>query len=271
MTSRFRLTLVVCAFFLVLPKTGDAFRAAPYFDKNCSSCHTVGAGDDIGPDLKGVQARRSEEWLIKFIQSSQDVIQSGDSVAIELFNKYKKKKMPDQDLSKAEVKAMLEFIAKGGPGEKPIDAKPATDATEADIAIGRELFLGQRLFAEGGTACISCHSVGEHGPLGGGSLGPSLSQAYSKYEDKGLSKALAKTGFPIMREIYADHPLTPREAFAVKSFLYQADQQGEVVGDYQKKFLFLGLGGGVLAMGMIDFTWRKRRKKSAKPWRGGVA
>ncbi len=248
-----------------------AFNAGAYFDKNCTSCHTVGGGDDIGPDLKDISKRRSEEWLIKFIQSSQSVIKSGDAAAIELFNKYKKKKMPDQDLNDSEVKAILAFIEKGGPAEQPIEAKPATASTKEDVERGHDLFLGIQRFSAGGAACISCHSAGAFGPLGGGTLGPSLSQAYSKYEDRGMSKALANTGFPIMKEIYADKQLTPEEAFAVKAFLYQVDKKGEIAGDYQKKFLFLGIGGGVIAMGLIDFTWRKRRKKSAKPRRGGVS
>ncbi len=252
-----------------LSSSAGAFDTTAYFDKQCASCHTVGAGDDIGPDLAGVAERRSEEWLIRFIKDSQSVIKSGDPVAVGLFNKYKKKKMPEQDLSNDEVKAILTFIAEGGPSEKPLDAKPATEATADDVALGMELFLGMKPFAQGGTSCISCHSVGDHGPLGGGTLGPNLSQAYSKYEDKGLSKALAKAGFPIMREIYSDKPLTEEEAFAVKAFLYQADQKGYVGGDFQKKFLFLGLGGGAVMMGFIDFVWRQRRKKTVKPARFG--
>lgn len=247
-----------------------AFDAVPYFDKNCVSCHTVGGGDDIGPDLKDIQQRRSEQWLIPFIQSSQDMIKGGDPVAVKLFNQYKKKKMPDQDLSADEVRALLVFIAQGGPAEKPIDSRPATEATADEIVYGHNLFMGIRSFSNSGSSCFACHSVGSFGTLGGGTLGLNLSQAYSKYEDRGLSKALAKAGFPIMREIYAEHPLTPEEAFAVKAFLYQADQTGYVSGDYQKKFLFLGIGGAVVMMGLIDFTWRKRRRKSAKPRRGGA-
>jgi mono/diheme cytochrome c family protein len=265
-TNSFRVFFL--SFFLVYP-IAHAFDGNTYFEKNCSSCHTVGAGEDIGPDLKGILQRRSEAWLIKFIQSSQDMIQSGDATSVELFNKYKKKKMPDQDLSDAEVRALIQFIAEGGPKEKPLDSKPATEATEADIVLGEQLFLGRQALANGGASCISCHGVGNYGPLGGGSLGPDLSQAYSKYEDKGLAKALAKAAFPVMRHIYGEQPLTDEEAFAIKAFLYKADQEGVVVGAYQKKFIFLGLGGAVIAMGVIDFTWRKRRKKTVKPRRGG--
>ncbi len=248
-----------------------AFDAAEYYEKKCSSCHTVGGGDDVGPDLKGVGERRSEDWLIKMIQSSQSMISAGDPVATQLFEKFKRKKMPDHDLSPDEVKQLLAFIQQGGPVEKPIDDKPATAATPQDIQLGQELFLGSRPLANGGPACISCHSVGSQGPLGGGSLALDLTQVYSRYEDAGLSKALRKTGFNIMREIYVPRPLTGEEAFALKAFLFQADRQGQESTGFQKKFVFLGVGGCVLFLGLMDLSWRKRRKKTAKPSHGGLS
>lgn len=248
-----------------------AFDPAEYYEKKCSSCHTVGGGDDVGPDLKGIGERRPEDWLIKMIQSSQSMISAGDPVATQLFEKFKRKKMPDHDLSPDEVKQLLAFIKQGGPVEKPIDDKPATAATPQDIQLGQELFLGSRPLANGGPACISCHSVGSLGPLGGGSLALDLTQVYSRYEDAGLSKALRKTGFNIMREIYVPRPLTGEEAFALKAFLYQADRQGQESTGFQKKFVFLGVGGCVLFLGLMDLSWRKRRKKTAKPSHGGLS
>ncbi|MDX1386743.1 MAG: c-type cytochrome [bacterium] len=248
-----------------------AFDAAETYEKQCSSCHTVGGGDDIGPDLKGISERRPKEWLFKMIRSSQELIDGGDPVAVELFNQYKQKKMPDQDLSDSEIEALLQFIAEGGPSEKPIDAKPATEATPAQVLLGRDYFLGTRPLSNGGPACLSCHSVGRLGPLGGGTLASNLTDAYARYEDKGLSKALKKMGFPVMQEVYANHPLTDDEAFAIKAFLYKEDQMGESGGDFEKKFIFLGLGGGVILLGIIDLSWRKRRRKSTKPTHGGAA
>lgn len=263
MKEKFLLSLL---FFLAIPQISFAFDPPVYFEKNCSSCHTVGGGDGVGPDLMGVAERRSREWLIPFIRSSQTVMQSGDPVAVELFNKYKQIKMPDQEVSPDEVVALLDYIAAGGPAEAPIEGKPAAGATEAEIAKGRDLFIGRIRLAKGGPACIACHSAGEAGFLGGGTLGINLTQAYSKYEDKGLTKALKKPGFRIMKEIYAERPLQDDEAFALKAFLYQADKAGIPGRDERKKFLFLGLGGTVLMLGVTDLIWRKRRKKSTKPW-----
>lgn len=257
---------ITILFSLLTPTLALAFDPVATFDKKCSSCHTVGAGDDVGPDLKDIVTKRPKDWLIRWIQSSQDMIAAGDPVGVELFAKFKNKKMPDQELSVEEVGQLLDFITAGGPKEAPIQDKPASKATPVDITRGEHLFLGRVALTNGAPSCISCHSVADYGPLGGGSLGLDLTQVYSKYEDKGLSKSLRKPGFPIMKELFAEKPLTDDEAFALKAFLYQADQAGYRGGGYGKKFLFLGMGGTAVMLGVGDFVWRKRRRKSSKPW-----
>ena len=37
------------------------------FVRYCQSCHTIGAGNLIGPDLQGVTTRRDRAWLERFI------------------------------------------------------------------------------------------------------------------------------------------------------------------------------------------------------------
>ena len=55
------------------------------FQTRCAVCHTIGGGRLVGPDLQGVAERRSEDWIIRFVQHSQQLVQSGDSVAVALF------------------------------------------------------------------------------------------------------------------------------------------------------------------------------------------
>lgn len=263
------LLFLLISFTPITMTNAHAFDAPVSFEKNCSSCHTIGGGDDVGPDLKGVTERRTKEWMIPFIQSSQTVIGKGDPVARDLFNKFKQKKMPDQDLSPDEVMAILEFIKSGGSGSTPRDSKPASSATPADIALGKDLFLGKVRLKNEAPSCISCHGAGGVGLLGGGTLALDLTQVYSKYEDKGLSKSLSKPGFRVMKEIFADKPLTDDEVFALKAFLYQTDQEGNQSMGNRKKFIFLGMGACAVLLGVTDFIWRKRRRKSTKPWAKG--
>ncbi len=35
------------------------------FIKTCASCHTVGKGDRVGPDLASLSARRSRDWTVR--------------------------------------------------------------------------------------------------------------------------------------------------------------------------------------------------------------
>lgn len=267
--SRIKLAVVILGvLYFGVVQRANAFDAMQTFTKKCSSCHSVGGGDGVAPDLKDIKSRRSEDWLIKFISSSEAMVSSGDPTAVELFEKFNKKVMPDQDLSVSDIRALLDFIQSGGVVITPMDAKSALDAKPYDIQNGEDYFMGRKPLSGGGVACISCHSVGVLGPLGGGTLAKNLTPAYSAYKDNGLSKALKNIAFPVMQQVYADHPLNDDEIYQIKSFLYKADQAGLSNPGVQKKFVFLGLGGTVLALGGIDFIWRRRRKHAVKNFRG---
>ncbi len=80
----------------------------------CKACHTIGGGKLVGPDLKGVTERRDEAWLIKFIQNSQELIQSGDATAVKVFEENNKIPMPAHALTDEQVKGILKYIAAGG-------------------------------------------------------------------------------------------------------------------------------------------------------------
>lgn len=52
--------------------------------KGCSACHKIGGGKLVGPDLKGVTARRDETWIKKMILRP-DVMIKDDETAKKLF------------------------------------------------------------------------------------------------------------------------------------------------------------------------------------------
>src|SRR5437762_3205955 len=72
------LGLALLALSAVPAFAADFTEPANTFKKICSACHTFGKGIKVGPDLKGVTERRQRSWLLKFVRSSQTVIQSGD-------------------------------------------------------------------------------------------------------------------------------------------------------------------------------------------------
>jgi len=247
------------ACLLLSPLSLMAFDAGQYFEMKCASCHTIGGGVDVGPDLKGVNARREEAWLIKFIQESQTVINNGDPVAVKLFEKFRRKKMPDQELADQEIRDLLAFIKTGKASGSSQKYKSALKATPYEIAQGKLLFTGQRPFKNGGASCISCHSAGETGLLGGGKLGPNLTLAYSNYNDKGLSKVLTRVSFPTMAQIFKKHPLSKDEVYQLKAYLYTIDKKGTSLTGSTKKFAFMGFIGFLLLLGGFDLLWRSRR------------
>lgn len=101
------------------------------FKTNCGACHTVGKGKLVGPDLKGVQDRHTEEWILKWVKGSQALVKSGDKEAVKLFNDNSQIPMPDQAISDNDIKTILTYIKTGG---EPVVAStaPAIKSSGAD-------------------------------------------------------------------------------------------------------------------------------------------
>lgn len=105
------LTLLLLIGFFLLAGTANAGpeEGAKLFKANCQACHHLEMRL-VGPPLKGVTERRSEEWLYSFIKSSSSMIESGDTTAINLFNTYNQVPMPNQNLTDDEIASILEYI-----------------------------------------------------------------------------------------------------------------------------------------------------------------
>ncbi len=200
------------------------------FVAKCTSCHTFSDGDRVGPDLKGVTARRSRSWLTSWIRSSDRMIRSGDPTALLLFRKYKQQRMPDQAFSDAEIAALLDYLAGGGPqADAQKRLRLAASASRADVERGRDLFFGRRAWPGGDLACAACHSLQPQQALAGGSLGPDLTQAFSKYQDRALAALIERSCFP--RTPKAQEARAKREggaddSFALRAFLRETDLAG---------------------------------------------
>jgi len=99
---------------------------AQIFKTNCISCHTIGGGRLIGPDLEGITKKRKTDWLKKWINSSSDLIASGDADAIAIFEEYNKVAMTSFYFEDEDMDALLAYLE-----NPPIEEKKlATTATE---------------------------------------------------------------------------------------------------------------------------------------------
>ena len=96
------------------------------FETRCAACHTLGQGESVGPDLRGVTQRRDRAWLAHFIAAPNEMISQKDPAALALFKKYRELKMPNLRLSEVDVNAVLGYLAASA---KTATAAPAKHYT----------------------------------------------------------------------------------------------------------------------------------------------
>lgn len=101
------------------------------FKQICAACHTIGKGKLVGPDLINLPQRRPEDWILKFVKSSQTVIKSGDKYADSLFQAFNQMVMPDQPgLTDEKIKSIITYI--GTESSSPTPTSPAITSNQTD-------------------------------------------------------------------------------------------------------------------------------------------
>jgi len=195
------------------------------FKTKCTGCHTFGKGIRVGPDLKHVTDRHTRAWLIAWIKSSTKLIQAGDPIALALFSAFKQQRMPDHDLSDAQITGLLDFLAADGPdADEQHRLRAASSASAADVEWGRRLFYGESRLKSGDLACVSCHTVSRETSFGGG-LANDLTGAYSRYHDKALDQVLKQSCLPRVPALQLaraeDH-----ESLALRAYLRAVETRG---------------------------------------------
>lgn len=80
------------------------------FVKACASCHTVGRGEKVGPDLAGLLQRRTAEWVSAYVQAPAKLRTAKDPVALELRQRFPAVRMPDLGLSETDVADVLIYL-----------------------------------------------------------------------------------------------------------------------------------------------------------------
>ncbi len=80
------------------------------FGKQCIACHTIGHGDNIGPDLLGVTRSREREWLVRMIQNPNQLLDAHDPIATVLLKKYKGIRMPSGLVGDLDVNYILSYL-----------------------------------------------------------------------------------------------------------------------------------------------------------------
>ncbi|MBT3321295.1 MAG: c-type cytochrome [Anaerolineae bacterium] len=228
------------------------------FDESCASCHSIGDGIIVGPDLQGVLDRRDRAWVAEFISIPDQLILSGDPIVLELLAEYNDIEMPNLALTETEVESLLIFFESG-------ESVEAVDITlpQGHVARGEAIFTGTQALEMGGTPCIACHTVGTVGAFGGGNLGPDLTKVYSRFGKIGLTSSLQNIAFPTMRGVYEEKSLTNQEVSDLLVFLTINSARGEeegVADSASALFWGVGLMGAALLFGFMSFFWSQQKE-----------
>jgi protein SCO1/2 len=94
--------------------TGLAMGSQPgqaLFKKMCAPCHTIGVGDRVGPDLRGVTARRDQPWLEAFIQNPSQMRAKHDPTALALAAEYPAVRMPALGVAQGDAADLISYLA----------------------------------------------------------------------------------------------------------------------------------------------------------------
>lgn len=237
--------------------SSPAIAGRDIFDEKCLSCHTIGGGALVGPDLKGVLERRDRDWVARFIASPDRVIGEGDPIALELLAEYNGVAMPNLALSEEDVELiMAHFEVQDNLTEAAV-ALPVGDASH-----GEKLFTGARAMENRGTPCMGCHTVGSTGAYGGGNLGPDLTFVYTRYGELGLASAITNISFPTMKNVYLGKELSAQETADLLAYFAKADIAGNegLAESTTNLFWASGVVGAFALFVFMAFSWPRQSK-----------
>lgn len=140
------------------------------------------------------------------------------------------------------------------------------DSMAEDVKRGQELFMGNAHFENEGPPCMGCHSIGNNGILGGGALGPDLTNVSTRRSQSELQTILSNSStanVPVMQPIYGEHPLTATEQADLLAFINasvgqpETNREGWVIG--------ISLVGFFACIGLIELVYHRRLRGVRKP------
>ena len=80
------------------------------FRTRCVSCHSIGGGNGLGPDLLGIVDKRNRGWLMRWLKAPDQMIAEKDPTALALYAKYGQLKMPNFRFADEDASALIEYM-----------------------------------------------------------------------------------------------------------------------------------------------------------------
>ncbi|MFM1919316.1 MAG: hypothetical protein RLZZ303_950 [Candidatus Hydrogenedentota bacterium] len=202
----------------------------------CMGCHTIGGGALSGPDLKASAGYPRQTVVDAIVRMEKNV----------------------GPMAPEEMQSLTEFLLDPSAADRlkaqqqKAAMKEAASLEPASADKGRALFFGRTAFQAGGIGCAACHQAGGRG----GNLAASLEDSFTRLGEQSLMATTQNPGFPVMRAIYANQPVTKQEAVHIAKYL---EEVSKTPADPANVPLHLaGLTGTVIVMVLLGRATHKR-------------
>ncbi|HLN52976.1 MAG TPA: cytochrome c3 family protein [Lentimicrobium sp.] len=251
---------------VLVPDQSMAQEGKDLFQKNCTVCHTIGQGKLVGPDLQGVTKRREHAWLLKFIKNSQAVIQSGDPVAVQLFQEHSKAIMPSfTQFSDEEITSILDYIDKWEPEKVEaltVDVNKKTGFSHEEYLRGERLFYGLIPHSNGlSFNCSDCHNTVTSDTLNWNPSAMDLANSFMDPKGMNIYQSMNQPVSSKMEQAHSGIKMTEQEIYYISAFLshFNSTQMAEHKIFPLKLILFI-VFAVLMTWAIIDLLFLKRVK-----------
>lgn len=251
----------------VLP--GVAQDASQIFSEKCASCHTIGKGPLVGPDLAAskFQPDAQIEASVKRMQNQAGPLEPGEISALVQYLKGGANSAPPStstatsaggsgDSQKTAPTKTVVDSGKSEPGAIEQPQQPVKGDEPGSVTAGEELFSGKRSLKNQGMACAACHSVTGASSAG---LGPDLGAIGIKMNTAALVVASEKTPYRVMKNAYKNNLVTHDEAVDLAAYM------STLKGTSARRPIqveLIGFIGAAILIAAVAFGYRNRNKSA---------
>ncbi len=239
------LSLLFIFSFNILAQQGDPVNGKKLYNADCAACHKLDKRL-VGPPLKGISEKRSNEWLHAWIKDNNALRAIGDKDAIAIFEEYSKIPMlAYPKLSEQDINDILAYT-----DDKPLKTETdiaSSQTVDPKVAIGKKLYQAN---------CAACHKLDKK------LIGPPLGNVAEKREMDWLklwikdNNALRASGDKDAVAIFKEYNGMPMTAYPQLS-----DEDIEAiiaytsVGDVQKVAAVTGVETDTMAKPNSSSNW----------------
>ncbi|MCH8535366.1 MAG: c-type cytochrome [Flavobacteriaceae bacterium] len=120
----------------------DPQKGKELFNSLCAACHKP-YKKAVGPALHGITERRDLDWIYAWTKNSKELIDSGDSEAIEIYEEYNRQAMPAfPQLSNEDIDDIIAYVEQPKPEPKTAKKDDSSEVAATGDGVSTEVILG---------------------------------------------------------------------------------------------------------------------------------